>query len=302
MANKTIPIVDEWTPEIKDTLFTQAKNVIVAPLHNYFHLTDNNTKINYFMVNPKKSFNSDDLRMHYCHYLNYFEKYFDVEKEYFTNLATIKFFIDVYPEYNKDNLKADILKYILQPSIFEKTRQMVEHNYSLELSYKSANNPQLQYTNDHARYLMQMSILMNMVIPLITHFAYMRRVTEIDEFILDFFDLILFAPPFQDVNISAKLYETAISNVTKNEKNNMVIWNMQGIRGKDTVTHAMAAVRNIILNIMPKYKFNSSMVSLNYTSIQKSNVFQVTDISYEFSYIPLSSSKRDGEDNASDMD
>ena len=48
MANKTIPIVDEWTPEIKDTLFTQAKNVIVAPLHNYFHLTDNNTKINYF--------------------------------------------------------------------------------------------------------------------------------------------------------------------------------------------------------------------------------------------------------------
>ena len=44
------------------------------------------------------------------------------------------------------------------------------------------------------------------------------------------------------------------------------------------------------------------MVSLNSTSIQKSNKFQVTDIAYEYSYIPLSSSKRDGEDNVSEFD
>ena len=143
---------------------------------------------------------------------------------------------------------------------------------------------------------------MNLCIPIITHFAYMRRESNIDEFLLDIYDYILYAPPFASVNIPAKLYETSISNISKNEKNNAVIWAKQDIRGKDVVTHSMGAVRNIILNIIPKYTFNQNMVSLNYTSIQKSNKYQVTDIAYEYSYIPLSSSKRDGEDNASEMD
>lgn len=299
---KNIPLVDEWKPNQEDVIFTNAKNIIIAPLAKYYHLEDSNDRVNYFMVNSKKSYNSDDLRNHNCLYLNYFEKYFDEEKEYYTNLAYIKFFVDCYPEYNVNNLKNDINRYILQNSIFQKVINMVNHNYNLSLSYKSANNPQLQYTNEHAKTLMCMSILMNLCIPIISHFAFTRQMASIDEFLLDIYDFILYAEPFRHINIPAKLYETAISNVTKNEKNNAVIWAKQDIRGKDTVTHSMGSVRNIILNIMPKYTFDKSMVSLNYTSIQKSNKFQVTDIAYEYSYIPLSSSKRDGEDNASEMD
>ena len=104
------------------------------------------------------------------------------------------------------------------------------------------------------------------------------------------------------MDIVSKLYETSISNVNRNAKNNAIIWNKQDIRGKDVITHSMGAVRNIILNIMPKYTFSQNMVSLNYTSIQKSNKYQVTDIQYEYSYVSLSSSKREGEDNASDFD
>ena len=297
-----IPYVDQWKPNAEDIIFTNSKNLIIAPIANFYHLEQENSKINFFMVNPKKSYNSEDLRDHNCLYLNYFEKYFDTEKEYFTNLAHLKFFVDCYPEYSKDNLIYDINRYMLQTSIFQKVGNMVNHNYNLALSYKSANNPQLQYTDDHAKALMHMSILMNLCIPIITHFAYMRRESNIDEFLLDIYDYILYAPPFASVNIPAKLYETSISNISKNEKNNAVIWAKQDIRGKDVVTHSMGAVRNIILNIIPKYTFNQNMVSLNYTSIQKSNKYQVTDIAYEYSYIPLSSSKRDGEDNASEMD
>ena len=300
MQKTSIPLVDDWKATSEDIIFTNSKNIIMAPVSKFFH-TDN-TKVDYFMVNSKKSYNSDDLRMHNCHYLNYFEKFFDTDKEYFANMSYIKFFIDSYPEYRKENFIFDLNKYILQASIYQKSRNMVDHNYTLSLSYKSANNPQLQYTDEHAKTLMHMSLLMNFCIPLITHFAYMHRVSDIDEFLLDIYDLIIYAPPFQHVDIPSKLYETSISNVMKNEKNNPIIWAKQDIRGKDIVTHSMGAVRNIILNIMPKYTFDKSMVSLNYTSIQKSNKFQVTDIAYEYSYIPLSSSKRDGEDNASEMD
>lgn len=307
MANEvelTKPLVDKWKPLPEDIIFSHNKNVIMAPISKFFKVQDGgNTRLDYFMMNAKKSYNSDDLREHCCDYLNYFEKYYDKEKEYFTNMAYIKFIMECHiNEYHQNNLIMDINRYILQPSIFNKVNQMVNDNYNLELSYKSANNPQLQYTDEHAKVLMAMSILINLCIPLITHFAYTRRIQDIDEFLLDVYDYILYAPPFSHVDIPSKIYETSISNVTKNEKNNIVIWNKQNIRGKDTITHSMGAVRNIIINIVPKYTFDKSMVSLNYTSIQKSNKYQVTDIKFEYSYVPLSSSKREGEDNSSELD
>lgn len=300
----SIPFVDKWKPLPEDVIFSHNKNVIIAPISRLFKVPDGeNTRLDFFLMNAKKSYNSDDLREHCCDYLNYFEKYYDQEKEYFTNMAYIKFMMECHiNEYHQNNLTTDINRYILQPSIFNKVIAMVNDNYNLELSYKSASNPQLQYTDEHAKILMCMSILINMCIPLITHFAYTRRIQEIDEFLLDIYDFILYAPPFSNVDIPSKIYETSISNVTKNEKNNIVIWNKQGIRGKDTITHSMGAVRNIIINIVPKYTFDKSMVSLNYTSIQKSNKYQVTDIKFEYSYVPLSSSKREGEDNSSELD
>lgn len=298
-----IPLADKWKPDHEDIFFTNAKDVIVGPISSYYHIDDpSNTRINYFWIKPKKSYNSDLLRDHCCDYINYFEKFFDVEKEYFTNLATIKFLVDYYADYNINNFIYDINRYIIQPSIIDKVSKMVDYNYGLELSYKSANNPQLQYTDDHAKALLKASILMNLCIPIITHFAYARKIQDIDEYLLDIYDYILYAPQFSYVDIPSKLYETSISNVNRNAKNNAVIWQKQDIRGKDTITHSMGAVRNIILNIMPKYTFSQNMVSLNYTSIQKSNKYQVTDIQYEFSYVPLSSSKREGEDNTSDFD
>lgn len=298
-----IPLADEWKPsESTDVIFTNAKDIILVPVATYFHIEEPNPRINYFWIKPKKSYNSDLLRDHCCHYINYFEKFYDIEKEYLTNLSHLKFLVDYYQGYSLQNFMFDINRYILQPNIYEKVRQMVEYNYALELSYKSANNPQLQYTDDHAKTLLQASILMNLCIPIICHFAYSRKISDIDEFLLDVYDNILFAPQFSHCNIAAKLYETSISNVNRNAKNNAVIWAKQDIRGKDTITHSMGAVRNIILNIMPKYTFSQNMVSLNYTSIQKSNKYQVTDIQYEYSYVSLSSSKREGEDNVSDFD
>lgn len=303
MYNKNnIPLVDQWKPEQNDIIFTNAKNIIMAPVSRFYHMDESNTNIDFFIVKPKKSYNSEELRQHTCLYLNYFEKFFDQELEYFTNLAHIKFFVDIYDEYNEDNLIYDLNRYMFQPSIFAKTRAMVEHNYSLTLSYKSAANPQLQYTNEHAKVMMQMSILVNMCIPIITHFAAARRIPDVDEFLLDIYDYIIYAAPFAHVDIFSKFNETTLSNVSKNEKSNIIVWGKQEIRGKDVITHSDGAVRNIILNILPKYSFEQNMVSLNYTSIQKSNKYQVTDIAYEYSYIPLSSSKRDGEDNTSEFD
>ena len=75
---------------------------------------------------------------------------------------------------------------------------------------------------------------------------------------------------------------------------------MQDIRGMNVVTHAQAAARNIILNLMPKYVFEANVVSLNFVSIKNCTKYTI-DIEYEYSFINLSSSKRD-EDSTSEFD
>lgn len=282
-TSTNIPLVDEWNPtNTNDILFTNSKNLIIAPINKCFNLSDsaqNANLLNCFIISSKKSYNSDDIRNHFCQYANYLEKYYDKELEYLTNMGKIKFMIDCYPnEYDINRFIIDINRYIIQPSLFGKISKMVERNYSLELNYKSVTNPQLQYTNEHAKILLKMSIMMNLCIPLITHFAYMRKVTDINELILDVYDYILYYPEFNYVDMASKIYQTSKSNVDRNEKNNQTLWGKQDIRGKDTITHSEAAQQNIILNIMPKYTFSQNMVNLNYTSIQKNNKYQIISI------------------------
>ena len=72
-----IPLVDQWKPENKDIIFTNAKNLIIAPLDKLFQLQNstNSSMLNCFILNTKKSYNSDDIRNHYCLYLNYMLKF-----------------------------------------------------------------------------------------------------------------------------------------------------------------------------------------------------------------------------------
>ena len=290
------PRIDSWEEQPEDILYNTAKGYVVAPVSSIFKV-QNPTSLDCFVVQSKKCYNSDLMRNHLCHYCNYFEKFYDKDKELLVIQANIKYYIDHVKEYGELNFINDVKVYILSPSIVGKVNKLVEDNYFLTTDYKNI-SPALQYTDDHVKIMMAMSILMNFTIPLITQFIFVNNITFIDGFILKIFDMILHLYP---VDIYTKLYETVMTNVNKNEKKNKIIWDKQDIRGKDTVTHSYATVNNIILNIMPKYKFDQSSINLNYTSINMNTSCQVVDIEYEYSYIPLSSSKKD-EDNSSDFD
>ena len=291
------PKIDNWVCSPEDALFTSTKNIIIAPISKCLGIESEN--IDYFIIRPKKCYNSQDLRDHLCQVLNYFEKYFDPDRELFVYLARIKFMIDNVQGYGYTNFMHDMRTYVLGDSIKNKVIQMTEYNYNLDLTYKNISES-LQYTNDHAKMLLEISILMDCVIPLTIHFAHVNRITEIDEFILDIYDNIL--QIFPNADIFGKLYTTSYSNVSKSEYKNAILWIKQDMRGKDVATHSLESVNNIILNIMPKYAFDKNIVALNYTSVIKNTKCQITDIGYEYNFVPLSSSKRDAEDNTSEFD
>ena len=297
---------DEWVPRKEDIIFTNIVGAMIAPVSEYYKV--DYPSLNYFATSTKKCYNSDLMRDHNCHYLNYLEKFYDPDKEYLAVLCQIKYIVDnglmdqkgnrIF--YDEDSFMNDLRRYVLCPSLVRKVVAMCRDNYCINLNYKNINNPSLQYNDEHARVLFECSVLINMMIPLLTHFAYVNKITKkIDDFLLKAFDMTFNL--FTHVDIYAKLYETCRTNIAKNEQSNAGIWAKQDIRGRNGTTHTIASLNNIILNIMPKYVFSQNIISMNYSSIINNTGFQITDISFEYSFIPLSSSKRD-EDNQSDLD
>lgn len=295
---KFIVPCDSWVPMPNDLIFKQVKGAIIAPVSKFYGVVDNG-ELDYFHLDIKqRCYNSDEMRMHCTHYLNYFERFYDEDKELLTIYCTIKYFIDYVDEYDHNTFIHDIKNKILGVSMLSKVKQMNRDNYSLNLnSYSNDKNPGLRYNNTHARILMEISLLMNMCIPLLTHFIFRHKEIKIKEFLIKVFDIII--SMYSDtVDIYSKLYETSITNINKSKGNHEPIWMKQSIRGKNTTTHAIYTVNNIILQIIPKYTYSQNLVHFNYQSVLRNIKYQIVDISFEFSFIQLSNTKLDADSNS----
>ena len=252
LENRRIPYVDDWIPLRDDIVFKTVDKAIILPVSDFFNIDDKD--LDYFVLSPKRCYNKPELRAHMCQYLNYFTKFFDEDKELISILMRIKYFIDYDKNYTKDDLYSNLKRYIYHnKSILFKLYAMNEHCYQVELGGKKGKSiTSLQYTTKHGKYMMQMSILMLMSIPVCCHYMYVNKVDNVDEFLLYIFDEIVNS--LTDVDIASKYYETASTEVTKNYNYNKGLWMLQDIRGKNTTTHSRFAIENIILQLMPKYR------------------------------------------------
>jgi len=268
------PPVDEWTPSPEDQIFTTVKGAILMDISSFFGMT-NNPNLDTFYLKSKRSYNNQKVREHTVHYLNYFEKFYDYDRELPSIYATIKYLIDYEPSYSKDAFFYDLKRYIIHGPMSYKIDKMNEDNYNLSLTYRNKKNPALQYLDKHAKLLMKISILMNAMMPLLCHYMSMRQTKNTSAFLLEIYDDLLHIDP--DIDIYSKLYETAESNVEKAAKDNPGIFAKQDIRGINVTTHAIGCLNNIILNIIIKYIYSSNMIHLNFKSITKNTGFQILD-------------------------
>lgn len=301
--------VDEWDTEKypiqeQDRIFKNIRGEIILPISKYFCENDEDKKsLDYFVMCPKRSYNSDETRTHICRYLNYFEKYYDYDKELLMIMFKIKISIDYFQSYSKENFIDDINRYIIRNfNLTRKIRRFVDDNYLMSLSSNNNKTPNLQFENRHAKILYEISLLMNIYIPLATHYMYIhgiRRSEDIQKFMLKLFDLCNTKYKAErNIDIYNKIYETATSVTNKSKNSDKKLWDKNLIRGYNTTTHIKDSVYDIILQIMPKYSFDRNVINFNYFSNRQAIRFRITDIAYEFQFSKLSSSKRDSDQNS----
>lgn len=294
--------VDEWVPSEEDLIIKNVSKCIYVPLSELF-LGQKDSFLDFFQMSAKRCYDGENVKNHLCHYLNYYLKFYDKDKELLVQYYRIKYMIDCMGEaYTKDAFMYDLKQYILDGPIWIKTSFMNEDNYNLDLNKKREKNtgkmiPSLQYSDKHGIILMHISLIQLIFIPLLVHYLTVRNYMHIKEFLLEAFSMIL--DKYEDqVDIYSKLYETSSSTVNKNAQIHRVLWDMNRIRGKNTTTHSISAVNDIILHIMPKYTYSLNIISFNYKSISFNIGYQITDISYEYGFANYSSSERDNEFNS----
>ena len=138
--------VDEWTPGPDDEVFKTTRGAIMLDVSGFYGM-EPNPQLDAFILSAKRSYNNPDMRIHTCHYLNYFEKFYDTDHELPMIYCRLKYLIDCEPAYSREAFIYDLYRYIMHGSIYTKVSYMNDANYSLSLTYKNVKNPNLQYSD-----------------------------------------------------------------------------------------------------------------------------------------------------------
>ena len=262
VSQQHIP-VDQWGTEMypisdSDRIFRNVRGEIILPLHELFGNPENDSseakQLDYFAMQNKRAYNSDDVRNHICQYLNYFEKFYDYNHELLMILYRIKILIDYEPSYSIDNFVEDVGKYIIfNFELTRKVRHFVDDNYNMKLSSNNNKTPNLQFNDKHAKVLYEISLLMNMYIPLAAHYMYVhfiKQSPDIQSLMLRLFDLCTTKyEQERGIYIYEKLYEMATSVVNKSVGVDKVLWQKNLIRSNNPTTHIRDTILELILQI-----------------------------------------------------
>ena len=253
-------------PEEFQIVKSMDKNIIIQ----FDKIFDTSDKLNTFYLRYKGSYISKIFLI--THYINYFIHFYDEDNELITNYFYIKYFIDLRPEI-KDMKRTEFIELLysqlITDSIYEKVKKMVEDNYRVDLASTNVDNikysESLEFTNEHAKMLFVVSIIIKILIPVILHYITLYRdkneIHELYQYYKPIFDMI---EEKEHINLYGKMYNSINVKVSLSENKNKVIWDKYEVEGEDTTTYTEELLdKNIIVDNIFKYLFVKNIIAFN---------------------------------------
>lgn len=198
-SSKVIPDLNHWTPSRKDEYFVYDGNVVKGRFSDI--LGENIDGLNTFLI-VKKHYKERMIDI--THHINYFIKFYDIEKEYFMAMLSMKYIIDKNRDLKQDQFKTLIIARIITRSFVEHMTQMAKDLYTININtdkegkYKST--PKI--TNDHAKIILAVSFAIRSILPLCIHYSNTNNNIMANRDYIKCFDKIFMAvmSKFEEVN------------------------------------------------------------------------------------------------------
>lgn len=253
-------------------------------------------KLNIFVLRKKKAY--ANIKLLVLGYINYFIEHYDPDHELETAYLNLKFQIDENKRYKEKKVFiSDLYAYLMSDEMVEKIEQMTEDLYHIDLESssakkKSSNNidysETLQFNNTHGKIIMNMSVAIKIMIPIVSHYLYKMQFKKVDKFIYKCFKDIY--KKFQgEYEINNKLYETILSRVLKTSKQHQTIWEQGNIRGIDYENQSVKNFQKLYVDILPKLTYSGNVVHYCIRSMDNS-VGHEMNVKYKINYAPVSGS------------
>lgn len=280
--NNGIIRVDQWNPSPDDIVFDVTGQMIRVDFNKIIKTEIPEDfkmciikKISYcnWMANAfsKRKVNDEEVEVEIkggCHYINYFIKFYDPEGELLHSYLKLKYIIEetggrsIKPK----AMKKLIYKILFTSSIQSKIKQMTEDNWYLDVTPdpKKKYPEELKFNNTHAKILMNLSISIKMMIPIVMHYLNVTGLFDDDSNNITPFFLGTFDMFSGEVDIYNKLWITVSYKVNRSLSEDETLWHKHEMFDKEERSYIHELVHtNIIRDAIFRYVFNSSPLSFN---------------------------------------
>lgn len=295
--------INTWRPKSEREVIVESKDQIFT-VHFEKFFPKKMAKYNDFIV--KKTSFEPYVRLS-ARYINYFINKYDTENELVMAYMRIKWALDpdddrksVFTEENPHALIDLIYELIFTDSICEKICRMVEDNYlddiekdtskyktSLDSDYKES----LEFTNQHNKILLRISIGMKIICPIMYHYFMLNHIKPKSmgnrkdvSIVYDFYRPLF--KLFQDeVDMFNKLYVYVKRKVWDSWYHNQKMFQQREIYGDDLTLVVERFIKTrIIVDNMVKYKFNKNWDPKNNKYAENIIGLNKTILKYQINY------------------
>jgi hypothetical protein len=183
-------------------------------------------------------------------------------------------------------------------SIIAKIGRMVEDNYYIDVTSNDSGKKyaeSLKFTNEHAKVMMNISVSMKLMVPIMFHYINTYLVAKTDSVDIYPFYEKLFDIYGNDILIYNKLWHSVNVKVSMHYAKNKVLWQQREFKGTNELEQVDYLLRDkIISETFFKYSFEKNIINFNSVVMERQlNYFRIEK--YLYNYIELSNQKDSNE-------
>lgn len=277
--------VDEWNPKEEDKIVSLDGSLFNVDLEKAF---DNRfdepipENAGVFIIMKKsykttmigrhdKDKNEEDRFDGGIHYINYFMKYYDPEKQLPIAYLFLKGVIENSENFpTEKEMEKIIYDNMFSPKIVNAIHQMAADNWYIEPEKKKNKdkyNDQLVFTKEHSIRMMCISIGIKFMIPVVMHYLHRHTYTQdmISKYYMRLFDIFS-----GDIDLYNKLWITVRSRVQRSmTRGDRGSWDKQQVDGYEPEAKIDELVSELLIReIVPRYVFKKNWIHFNSVVIE----------------------------------
>lgn len=267
---KLAPDLSEWEPTAHDIFYHFDGEVVVANYADHVGLIEEHCTLPIFYI--KKTHYKNKMQ-DIVHHMNYFTKFYDLDKDTYFAIMTVKYQIDTHPEMTEEDFLRYLMSRVITPPFIRKCKMMANNLYTINIntddSGKYKNTPKI--TNAQARQIVATSFCFRIILPLCIHFSNIcpaygnaanKKIQYLDSF-SDIFLKIIRRFEKDDVPFFSSLCRFVWFRVIRLYKNNQKTFEQKKmIRGDTPELFCDKLVKEVIsVKTLYKLDYNRSCVS-----------------------------------------